>query len=351
MSCKGVVLALPPAGAVLTGREVAAGMPRIANRPIVCHVLEGLRETGIRELALAVPPEALEEVRQSVTEECDLDVDITYLATDGRRDLRSTLAAIEPFVGDDPCLIRTADGVGQPLTAVDAVMADGSPDLVLFLHRGCECSPPLGAAAERLLGIAELDSSKSALGFAGVCFFGPRALRRACTALSPAEPVDLVTVAERLAGLGGRVDVRHLRPWRCYHGAPLDLLEMNRIVLDQLTSDSEVFEGNGNRIEGRVVIHPTAEVSESVILGPVVIGSGARIANAYIGPYTSVGRGVHVEGAEVERSIVADGAKIMHVSDRIDASTVGRDARIFRDFCLPRGLRMHVGDGVELALN
>src|SRR5438309_10009707 len=104
MSCKGVVLALPPSGAVLAGREVAAGMPRIANRPIVCHVLEALRESGTRELALAVPPEALEEVRQSVTEECDLDVDITYLTIDGCRDLHSTLAAIEPFVGDDPCL-------------------------------------------------------------------------------------------------------------------------------------------------------------------------------------------------------------------------------------------------------
>jgi glucose-1-phosphate thymidylyltransferase len=126
---------------------------------------------------------------------------------------------------------------------------------------------------------------------------------------------------------------------------------MNRIVLDQLTSDAEVFVDNGNRIEGRVLIHPTAQVSESVILGPAVIGPHSRIANAYIGPYTSVGRDVLVEGSEVERSIVADGAKIMHVSSRIDASTVGRDARIFRDFCLPRALRLHVGDGVELALN
>lgn len=326
-------------------------MPRIANRPIVCHVLEAMRAAGIRELALLVPPEALEEVRQSVREECDLDVDIAYLTTDGRRDLRSTLAAIEPFVGDEPCLIRTADGVGQRLSPVDELIADGAPDLMLFLHRGCDCGPPLSAAAERLLGIAELDSSKSALGLAGMCLFGPGALRRASAALPANVPVDLVTVAERLVEMGGRVDVRQLRPWRCYHGDPCDLLEMNRIVLDQLTSDAEIFEDNGNRIEGRVVIHPTADVCESVILGPVVIGPHARICNAYIGPYTSVGRNVEVEGAEVERSIVADGARIMHVSHRIDASTVGRDARIFRDFCLPRALRLHVGDGVELALN
>jgi hypothetical protein len=41
----------------------------------------------------------------------------------------------------------------------------------------------------------------------------------------------------------------------------------------------------------------------------------------------------------------------MHVGGRIEASTVGRSARIFRDFALPRAMRLHVGDGVELALN
>ena len=57
------------------------------------------------------------------------------------------------------------------------------------------------------------------------------------------------------------------------------------------------------------------------------------------------------EGAEIERSIISDGARIMHVGGRIEASTVGRSARIFRDFALPRAMRLHVGDGVELALN
>jgi hypothetical protein len=41
----------------------------------------------------------------------------------------------------------------------------------------------------------------------------------------------------------------------------------------------------------------------------------------------------------------------MHVSDRIVASTLGRGCRIFRDFGLPRGMRLHAGDGVTLALS
>ena len=166
-----------------------------------------------------------------------------------------------------------------------------------------------------------------------------------------AEELDLTAIAERVADAGLSLRARLVRTWRSYGGDPLDLLELNRIVLDQQTPEVDPAAGGDNRIEGRVIIHPTAEISSSIILGPTIIGPGARVSNSYIGPYTSIGAGAEIEGAEIERSIISDGARIMHVSGRIEASTVGRRARIFRDFALPRAMRLHVGDGVELALN
>jgi glucose-1-phosphate thymidylyltransferase len=91
-------------------------------------------------------------------------------------------------------------------------------------------------------------------------------------------------------------------------------------------------------------------VRSSVIVGPTVIGPDTTIADAYIGPYTSVGARARIEGAEIERSIVYSGASILHVGGRIVSSVVGRNARVFRDFSLPRALRLHVGDGTEVAL-
>jgi glucose-1-phosphate thymidylyltransferase len=107
---------------------------------------------------------------------------------------------------------------------------------------------------------------------------------------------------------------------------------------------------NGNRVEGRVVIGEHASIRASVIVGPTVIGRGARIQDAYIGPYTSIGAEARVEGAEIERSIISGGASITHIGGRLVASVVGRDARIFRDFSLPRALRLRVGDSTEVAL-
>lgn len=117
-----------------------------------------------------------------------------------------------------------------------------------------------------------------------------------------------------------------------------------------MTPSSPHGSGRDNRIEGRVQIHPTATVTTSVIVGPVVVGEGAEVFNAYIGPYTSIGAQARIEGAEIERSIVSPGASIVHVGARLVSSLVGRGAHVFRDFSLPRAMRLCVGEGDEVAL-
>ena len=88
----------------------------------------------------------------------------------------------------------------------------------------------------------------------------------------------------------------------------------------------------------------------STIVGPAIIGPGALVADSYIGPYTSIDAGVQIEGAEIERSVILPGASIMHIGGRLVGSVVGRETKIFRDFSLPRALRLNVGDGGEVAL-
>ncbi len=104
-------------------------------------------------------------------------------------------------------------------------------------------------------------------------------------------------------------------------------------------------------IQGPVDIHPDARVKSSVVRGPVVIGAGAQITDAYIGPYTSIAERVEVAGAEVEHSMILAGARIQHLRDRLEASIVGPNARVYREFRLPRGLRLEVGRSAEVSLN
>ncbi|MGH2929893.1 MAG: hypothetical protein ACRDL8_16955, partial [Solirubrobacteraceae bacterium] len=231
------------------------------------------------------------------------------------------------------------------------------PDLLVLLHRSHNEHGRLGPAGRRLLGVTDLDGSRRRLAPTAVCVFGRGGLRHAVSlAVSDRRNWDSdqdgpLAIAQALARDGRSVEAGVVRTWHSYHGDPQDLLELNRIVLDQQPAQAERPDRGNNRLEGRVTIDPSAEISGSTILGPVIVGPRARISDSYIGPYTSIGAGVEIENTEIVRSIVSEGARIRHVNGRIEGSTIGRDARIFRDFALPRAMRLHVGAGVELALN
>ena len=84
--------------------------------------------------------------------------------------------------------------------------------------------------------------------------------------------------------------------------------------------------------------------------GPAIIGSGARITDAYVGPYTSVGEGVTIERSEVEHSILLAGSSVIGLESRLEASLLGRNVRLARGDALPKTLRMIVGDNSEITI-
>ena len=84
--------------------------------------------------------------------------------------------------------------------------------------------------------------------------------------------------------------------------------------------------------------------------GPAIIGAGASITDAYIGPYTAIGEDVTIEQAEIEYSIVLAGSSIRDLEGRIEASLIGRNVAIGRSPALPKAYRFVVGDNAEIAI-
>jgi glucose-1-phosphate thymidylyltransferase len=107
-------------------------------------------------------------------------------------------------------------------------------------------------------------------------------------------------------------------------GSPDALLHTNRYLLDRFGKDFESRDGN-------------------VIIPPVVIDSSATILESVIGPYASIGAGVHVEQSIVRDSIVDEGAQIE--TAMLSESIVGRDAFVTGDY-----LRVNVGDSSDILL-
>jgi glucose-1-phosphate thymidylyltransferase len=191
----------------------------------------------------------------------------------------------------------------------------------------------------------------STLALAGVAAFTP-AIFAAARAIAPSwrGRLELADAVTRLVGDGATVGAHVTDGWWACGGRPEALLEANRVVLDELVTSLEDVDLSEARVRGRVSIHPSARISSSVVRGPAIIGAGAQVYDARIGPYTSIGRDACVDGAEVEDSIVLPGALIQHLALRLEGSVIGTEAKIFRDFALPNAIRVWVGDGVEVSL-
>jgi glucose-1-phosphate thymidylyltransferase len=344
---KGVILAGSPAGRPPLGAGVPAPLAPVANRPIVTHAVERLRAAGVDEVAVVSPPALEGDLQRALR-----GLETRQLRLSDGNGLAGALSAAAAFVGDDAFVLQTGDGLlGGAVEPFADVADDDGPDTVLLVHRDPAIGDTERLDSRRMLRMADVEVDPAGLAVAGVSVFGPGALGRAQSLLQDRPRVTrLADVVEVLWRAGGHVHVRMVRSWRRYDGAVENLLDLNRMVLEGLEVDHEPQVGEGTRVQGRVVIDPTARVRASIIRGPVIIGPRAQVDDAYIGPYTSIGADVQVQGAEIEHSIVLDGASICHIGERLEASIVGRRARVFRDFSLPRAMRLHVGDGVEVAL-
>lgn len=328
-------------------------LEHVANRPIAHHVLEVLESAGVEQVVVASSADRAGEIRECLSaREASNSAAIQYVEGRGRLDLGGALSLAAPIVGRAPCIAHLASGLlEEPLTRVTARLKLEASDAVVLVHQGSATEGHLSSATRDMLHLAELDPEHAGHGVAGVWMFGAEALGHVRAAgWRDGRDFDLTSVANRITAAGGNFDVM-LAGWRQYGGDPLELLELNRIVLDRLETGPYRPRASGNRIEGRVRIHETASVRATVIVGPVVIGPEASISDAYIGPYTSIGPRARIEGAEIERSIVSTGAQITHVGVRIVASVIGRNARVSRDFSLPRALRLRLGEGTEVALS
>lgn len=279
-------------------------------------------------------------------------LELKFLERDGPLDLLDALRLAAPLIDRAPCIVHPASGLfAEPLTPLLSRLRNDRPDVMLFMHQQAAPDCRLTAETQQMLHIAELHPEVASFGIAGLSLFGQGALQRvAAVGWKDEGEVDLTTIAALIAEAQGSFQVRFVDGWCRYAGDPSDLLELNTTALDRLPANGRRPPNSGNRIEGRVHIDARADVRTSVIIGPAVIGPDASVSDAYIGPYTSIGSGASIISAEIERSIVCARASLSHIGGRVVGSIIGPDARVFKDFSLPRALRLRLGEGTEVAL-
>jgi glucose-1-phosphate thymidylyltransferase len=327
----------------------------VANKPVLFYGIEALVDAGVKEIGIIIAPETGEEIRAAAGDGSEFGAQITYIVQDEPAGLAHAVLTAEEFIGGSPFVMYLGDNLLRDgLRGLVSTFHDGEPDALILLT-------PVDDPSS--YGVAELDGERivrliekpkdppSNLALVGVYLFGPP-IFEAARALEPSWRGEL-EITEAIQGLiddGHRVQSEVVRGWWKDTGQLADMLEANRLVLEELESRVEGECDEESRVEGRVVLEAGAKLVRSVVRGPAVIGAGACIEDAYIGPYTSIGDDVHIRRSEVEHSIVLAGSVVEDLGTRMEASLLGRNVKLTRSDGMPKTLRLLVGDSSEIEI-
>jgi len=303
----------------------------VANRPILHYAMDQIKSAGIVDVGVIIAPETGDKVRESLTAN-PWGFRFNFIVQDAPRGLAHAVKVAEDFLGDEPFLMYLGDNlIGESIVPfVEDFRQSGAEAMILLK----EVEDP------RLFGVAEVDESgrilhlvekpkepPSNLALVGIYLFSS-AIHAAISQIKPSwrGELEITDAIQRLLDSGKSVRSYVLKGWYLDTGKKDDLLEANRVVLDELVAEDLQGEiDETSRVAGRVSLAAGARIKASTIRGPAVIGEETVIEDSFIGPYSSIGRGCTIKEAAIEHSVILDGTCIMDI-ERIEDSVIGRNA-------------------------
>jgi glucose-1-phosphate thymidylyltransferase len=138
--------------------------------------------------------------------------------------------------------------------------------------------------------------------------------------------------------------------WWIDTGKMEDMLEANRLVLESNESRVEGLVDADSKVNGKVAIEKDAQIINSTVRGPAIIGERTKVVNAYIGPYTSIYHDCLIADCEIEHSIIMEDCRIEDIHHRIEDSLIGRNVEIVRSPVKPRAYKMVLGDHSKVGI-
>jgi glucose-1-phosphate thymidylyltransferase len=326
----------------------------VANKPVLFYGIEAMAAAGIRDVGIIIAPETGDEIRDAAGDGSRFGLRLTYIVQDEPLGLAHAALTAQAFLGGSPFVMYLGDNLlqGGISDLVDAFRTH-QPDALILLT---------SVPDPQNYGVAELSDGKvvrlaekppqpaTDLALVGVYMF-TAAIHDAARAITPSGrgELEITDAIQHLVDGGLRVEPHIVKGWWKDTGRLDDMLEANRLVLDTIEPrvEGELVDA---QINGRVIVEPGARLERATVRGPAMIGAGARLLDAYIGPYTAIAEDCVIENAEVEHSILLAGSSVRGLAGRMESSLLGRNVSIGRDHRQPRAFRFMVGDNSEIGI-
>ena len=330
----------------------------VANKPVLEYAIEDLKTAGITEIGVILGNKGRDEIQELLGDGSKYGVEITYIVQGNPLGLAHAAGCAQDFIGDDDFVMYLGDNI----------LKSGVSDLVESFQAGDYSA---GIALQEVespqaFGIADVDGEGNVtelmekpdnpptnLALIGMYVFSP-AVFDAIDALQPSwrGELEITDAIQSLLEDGHAIDSHVVTGWWKDTGKPEDILEANRLVLEERDLTTAGVVEDGAKVDGRVELDRSATIKDgAVVRGPASIAKNTTIkSGTYIGSYTSIGANSTLENIHIENSVVIGDSQIT-ADGRIVDSLLGRNANVESAAeLLPEGRRLVVGENSQLKL-
>ena len=329
----------------------------VANKPISQYVLEDLRNSGVTEIAIVLGNIHPEKVKEHYGSGQKISVKIQYIQQNEPKGIAHAVSLCEEYVRNNRFIVYLGDNlIKGGVQNFAQTFQNSDYDAMILL---CQVKNP------QQFGVARFDQNgklvqliekpkepPSNYALTGIYFFKP-IIFEMIKQLKPSwrGELEITEAIQLLLEKGYKVGTRKVQGWWKDTGTPEDILEANRLVLDELKPEIKSKIENNTSIQGRVTIGENCTIKENALIrGPAIIGENTTIKpNVYIGPYTSIGNNCTIEKGEIENSIIMDNCTI-NINDRITDSLIAPHSKVVCSNNTPHGKRLIIGERTYIEL-
>lgn len=303
----------------------------VANKPVLFRVIESIRDAGVNDIGIVIGDTG-DQVREAVTSSGLYDnLNIQFIEQDAPLGLAHAVKISQDFLGDERFVMFLGDNVIQGGISTLIRDFDGHPEWnSQIVLKAVGDARQFGVAKLAEDGSIEYLVEKppeppSNLALVGIYMFDHN-IFTAVNSITPSARGELeITHAIQWLIDNDYVVFPHVHQgWWIDTGKAPDMLEANSYVLEELPHAIRGTVDDRSEVDARVTIEEGAEVINSVIRGPAIIGKNTRIINSYVGPYTSIYHHCLIEDTELERCVVLEHSKIRRIPYRMQDSLIGR---------------------------
>lgn len=325
----------------------------IANKPLIVYTIELLLNCGIKEIGIVVNKD--NKLIFEKTLDKHFTEDFQYIIQDNPKGIAHGLLFAKDFIKDEKFIMVLGDNLFQfnlKKFIVDFLTNKSNCKILLKEVENPEKFGVAYIGNNKLINLEEKPKTAfSNLAITGIYAFDNN-IFKASREIKPSSrgEYEITDAIKWLLHNGYSIDYEILKGnWRDI-GGPRDVVEENVYRLSAMEEDIK-GEVVNSHVSGKIILEEGGVIYNSIVRGPIVVGEKSIIKYSYIGPYTSIGKGVNIDKSNIENSIILDDCVISGVERPIDYSIIGEGSIVTNEKGLRKVNRLVVGKNSKVYLS